>query len=265
MTPHVKSCSNGDPNYKYAYIIHNHPSLDKETINLHYNIEKWSLPMISKKYDIDFKSIHFLIQCYGYDTRGISESLKTPQIRERISAANLKRFGAINPLSKNTHSYHKRNKTVLDRYGCDNVFQVIDRFVDNNAFGKKSKISNLNRSFYKLLDDLGIDYTTEYALHYTDVHGKHKWKFYDVKIDNILIEINGDYWHANPTKYNSNHVFTFPKYVTTASEIWDADKFKQDLAINNGYTFLCIWETEIKQNIDDVIKKIKDQINNAGN
>lgn len=262
---HVKHCSKGDANYRYVYIIHNYPELNKETINRFYNLEKWSLPMIAKKFNIDFNSICYLICYHGYKIRSISESLKTPEARKKISDTNLKRYGAINPLSKNTPAYHKRNKTVLERYGCDNVFQVLNRFVDCNTFHQKSKISRLNKSLYAILEELGVVYSKEFPLHYIDNTGKNRWKFYDTKVGSLLIEINGDYWHANPMKYKADHVFVFPKSTVSACELWEADRFKQDLAIHNGYNFLCIWETEIKQNINDVTKKIKDKINNSYN
>ena len=42
------------------------------------------------------------------------------------------------------------------------------------------------------------------------------------------------------------------------------DAFKKELAENNGYSILHIWESEFNKNIKDVTKKIKDSINTKG-
>ena len=46
-------------------------------------------------------------------------------------------------------------------------------------------------------------------------------KIFDIFIPkyNLLIEYNGDYWHANPTKYKADY-FNHKKNKT-AQEIWD--------------------------------------------
>ncbi len=262
---HVKFCSNNDPNYKYKYIIHNFPDLNQDTINKLYNEEKWSTNMISDKYNLDLKSICYLITFYGYSIRSISESHKLNEYKDRISSTNLKKYGAVNPLSKGTSAFHKKNKTVKEKYGCDNVFQVLGQFIDiSKSYTNKSPISSLNKKLYNILNDLGVEFIPEFSLHYIDGNGKKRWKLYDAKVNNVLVEANGDYWHANPNKYNEDDIFIFPKSTTTAKQIWKDDAFKKELAENNGYSILYIWESEFNKNIKDVTEKIKDSINTKG-
>jgi hypothetical protein len=259
---HVKICSKNDLDYKYKYIIHNFPKLDKETIHKLYNEDKWSLSMIKDKYGLDFKNIEYLILYYGYECRTIKQSHALREYKDRIESTNLKKFGAVNPLSRGTIPYHNRNKTVIDRYGCDNVFQVLGKFIDiSKPHRCKSSISSLNRKLYNILNDLNVEFIPEYSLKYIDKDGKKRWKLFDAKVGNILIEANGNYWHANPNKYSENNVFNFPKSTTTAKQIWKDDLIKKELAEANGFTMLYIWESEFNKNINNVKEKIKNSIN----
>lgn len=83
-------------------------------------------------------------------------------------------------------------------------------------------------------------------------------KIFDIYIPqfNLLIEYNGDYWHCNPIKYGVEYFNK--KKNKTAKEIWDYDKHKLDLAINNNYNCEIIWETDYKKN-KNIIKDIIDK------
>ena len=105
------------------------------------------------------------------------------------------------------------------------------------------------------------DFLARQGIKYKSPDGLTRWKKYDAKVGNLLIEVNGDYWHANPKKYNPSDEFVFPgNNKITALHIWELDKYKKEIAIQNGYSFLDIWESEINQSKDEVIKKVKDHI-----
>ena len=59
---------------------------------------------------------------------------------------------------------------------------------------------------------------------------------------NILIEADGDYWHANPTKYSDIELLTEIQKINI-----DNDKFKNNLAIENGYNLIRFWENDIRK------------------
>ena len=54
-----------------------------------------------------------------------------------------------------------------------------------------------------------------------------KSKFYDFKFGNIILEINGDYYHANPRFYNENDKLTIHHITYKAKEIWYNDLLKK--------------------------------------
>lgn len=75
---------------------------------------------------------------------------------------------------------------------------------------------------------------------------------FDFKIDKckILLEVNGDFWHANPKKYSAEDIVPFPDGKVKASVIWVNDNRKRLTAESNGYKLLVIWESELTQMSD---------------
>ena len=83
-----------------------------------------------------------------------------------------------------------------------------------------------------------------------------------IKEYNLLLEVNGDFWHANPNQYKLSDIINFPGGVKLVEELWEKDKHKIQVAKNQGFKILTIWETEInanKNNVDEFIQlKIKE-------
>jgi hypothetical protein len=262
---HIKNCFGDDPNYKYQYIIRNTPSATKEELNRLYVDEKWSTNMLRDHFLLDLKSICYLLNFYGIEIRTIKETRGLKEYKDRIETTNLQKYGAINPLSKGTKPFRKRNQTIVDKYGCENVFQRLDLFVkDWSSSNSRSKVSSLNKEIYKVLNELGIKYKPEHSISYRTEEGKPRWKSYDILVGDLIIEINGDYWHANPKKYKGDEIFYFPKSTLSAEDIWNLDKYKRDIAENHGYRYMVIWEEEVKNNLEYVKQIIKDSIDKKG-
>lgn len=93
----------------------------------------------------------------------------------------------------------------------------------------------------QLLDELNISYEQEKQI------GYYKCDF--VINDNIIIEIQGDYWHGNPL------IFKILNHVQQKNK--NRDKAKKTYLLNKGYTVNYFWEYDIKNNINDVINSIK--------
>jgi very-short-patch-repair endonuclease len=105
----------------------------------------------------------------------------------------------------------------------------------------KVKRSGLEYKFEGILDLLEIKYIHSYFIETIN-------KIYDFYLPehNILIEIDGDFWHCNPnTKYAS------PECKTQNINIKN-DIFKSQWALDNGYKLLRFWENDINNNIKQV-------------
>jgi very-short-patch-repair endonuclease len=78
-------------------------------------------------------------------------------------------------------------------------------------------------------------------------------KSYDFKIKdkNILIEIDGDYWHGGPS---------LDKHFFKLEEVKQNDLIKDQLAKDNGFKLIRIWESNIYSQPDIIINKINECI-----
>jgi G:T-mismatch repair DNA endonuclease (very short patch repair protein) len=70
--------------------------------------------------------------------------------------------------------------------------------------------------------------------------------YFDIKIGNILIEVNGDYWHANPKFYRGNQIIKYPgRRKKLVANIWKKDLKKMLQARKKGYRVIYLWENDI--------------------
>jgi hypothetical protein len=91
--------------------------------------------------------------------RNIKQSHYMDGYRNRIEKTNLKKYGAINPLSRGTISFEKRNKTVKEKYGVDNIFQhpeIKEKIRCSGAF--KSLFPNYNVNAIPIIEEYGKKY-----------------------------------------------------------------------------------------------------------
>jgi hypothetical protein len=131
MNGHITACKDykkwRDDTFNYDFLYNEYVTNGKSALQIA-NENGWDSSTIINK---QLKRLNIPI-------RNISESHKMNLYKERIECTNLEKYGAINPLAKNTAPYKKRNKTVLKKYGVSNVFQ--DKVVKN-----KIKEVNINR------------------------------------------------------------------------------------------------------------------------
>lgn len=78
----------------------------------------------------------------------------------------------------------------------------------------------------------------------------------------LCIFADGDYWHANPSKYIQDSVI-FKKNGIIAKRVWDKDAKVTAVLEKNGYKVLRFWESDIKNNLTNCINIIKNRIVNV--
>lgn len=117
----------------------------------------------------------------------------------------------------------------------------------NNYNNKKTDLECLFQTF---LESLGFIEDVDFIYQYQVGHAL--FDFYLINY-NILIEVDGDFQHCNP---NSTHsIPTYPiQFKTVANDIR-----KNRIAERKSIKLLRFWETDIKDNKDDVIKCLKEE------
>jgi len=73
---------------------------------------------------------------------------------------------------------------------------------------------------------------------------------------NICIFCDGDYWHANPKKYNANDIIN-RQHQKSAKQIWARDLEVTKKLISQDYIVMRFWETDILKDIKFIGTKIE--------
>jgi very-short-patch-repair endonuclease len=202
----------------------------------------------------------------GHNSRieGYWGNLKDPKKAEKISKTRKEKFATdeynhIREATKNRDnvalgkSISKRMKGVAKPkpkgfgegriHSQETKDKMRDTAIENILKTGRVKVSNLEYRFESILILEGIKYIHSYYI--KDINFNKIYDFYLPEY-NILIEVDGDFWHCNP-----NTKFALPECKSQEINIIN-DKLKNEWAYNNGYKLLRFWETDINNNILEV-------------
>lgn len=189
-----------------------------------------------------------------------SESMKkmweSPEYREKVKS------GIQKYIDENGHypgmdekSFEKRKKTLLENYGVDHNWKgkygnrkcditYIERYGKTsyedmvNALKDYQIKTRPEKLCEEYLKSLEVTYEYQYKL---------QNRYYDFAIPSkkILIEIDGDYFHGKDKKYK--------ELDEIQKKVRRNDKHKNRIAVENGWTLIRLWETDIyKASIEDI-------------
>ena len=278
---------------KYEVLKYNFPELvSKTTLEEYYIREKYSLPMFNEKFGWDYKTTIFLLEYFEIPIRSHTEAYKLCD--DKRKATMVKKYGVDN-ISKSNQCKENKKKTFLKNYGVDNIWKcpkyidwlgsyMIENYGCKRAgfvLWSKERHSNTSKKRWENftpeyreqlikniiknlqsgcnsgleskigegLTQLGVEFIRNFYIN------RNQYDFY-IKNYNLILEIQGDFWHANPEKYKSDDILNFPNTNgVIASDIWKKDEIKKKKAIDNGYQIDYLWETEIRksENVIDLI------------
>lgn len=152
MNGHITNCIEfknwRDKTFNYDYLYEEYVVNGKSALQIA-NENGWSSSTIVNKQ----------LRRVGIDVRNVKQSHKMDLYKERIETTNMDRYGAINPLSKGTIPFEKRNDTVKEKYGVDNVFQdtnVKEKIRQSGAY--KSLFPNYNIKSIPIIEQYGKEH-----------------------------------------------------------------------------------------------------------
>lgn len=147
-------------------------------------------------------------------------------------------------------------QTFINKYGETKGREKHKQFVKNvKSRGYSSKIAT---DLFKKLEHL-ID--NEFIYFHGNINGEKRLDlidryyhldFYDEK-NKKCIEFYGDYFHANPSKYEENHYIELTKQY--AKDIWQKDNERLSQIKSKDINVKVIWESEYKSKPDSIIKE----------
>jgi len=153
-----------------------------------------------------------------------------------------KRLLAYLKLNLHWMEIHERtglsNKEIT---GARIKFETIHNFVyrpeRRSCRSSPTKIELIIKYF---LDARGIEFSQEHPI------GNFYFDFW-IKNTSLLIEVNGDYWHANPAVYTDRSMLN-----ETQRKMVRRDNYKRRFAKEHGFFVLYVWETDIKKTPEEV-------------
>jgi G:T-mismatch repair DNA endonuclease (very short patch repair protein) len=162
----------------------------------------------------------------------------------------------------------EQKKNVSDRMSMAQKL-IWNNFSDEQIAIRLKKLHNNKNSISKLeirvrniLNELNISFKPQFSI------GRNT---YDIKLNdvNLIIEVNGDFWHANPIKYKENDILNFPNnLLVSAKSLWEKDRKKTEKALKHGFKVITLWEKDINalNNLElefYVKQKIEDNLNDV--
>lgn len=164
--------------------------------------------------------------------------------KEKRKETMIKRYG-IEHNWNGEYGERECDKTTIEKYGKTSAQMLIDYL---HYFNKKTDIEII---FEKILVELEIPFQCKFR-----IYDKNKINFWFREYDfliintNILIEVDGDYWHGNKKIFKE--LSDFQKSVQVN------DIMKENFAKNNSYEIIRFWGSDIKRNKNAVKNKLKE-------
>lgn len=211
---------------------------------------------------------------YKIHTRNVKESSNTIFVKN-VKKTSIKKIYGVDNISQHPDIKQKKEQKALEKYGVKNVFQseVIKKKLRKTCLEKYGtehpgtlnqtfERTSIHRKVEEVLIELKIDFKSEVIGPFSKLNILTD-KIYSPKVDilieqyKLVIECNGNIWHANPKFYKPNDIIIKYKGPTTAKKIWKLEKDRTEQIESFGYKVLTFWEDEI--NLD--IEKVKETIN----
>lgn len=250
--------------------------INKVNFENEYIINKKSLPKIKEEFGIPFEHTLFLIEYHGLKKRNMSEA--NSLVAKQRKKTCLKKYGVENP-SQSEEIKEKKRQTFLKNYGVDNIrkYKPFYDYVEKVIFEKygKTRKELLSEKLKKIWDEKS--WIDKMAIRDSAVYGKLEDKVRDcfeklqipfirqyplgrylfdfLIFNNLLIEVNGTFWHADPRKYASSDELNFNGDSKKACEIWEKDLLKREKALQDGFRVITLWENDINsvENLSELI------------
>ncbi len=181
------------------------------------------------------------------------EMWKNPEYREHMSKKRKEYKEKTGyAMGSDPTSISRRKQTMLEKYGVEHnwmVKEIRKKCEDTcmRVYGKhlwefayeamQNKETLIEVIIRKILEEEKILFEPYYKVYAGD--GKYKEYDFYLPEKNILIEADGDYWHANPK------IFSADMLNETQTKNRINDEYKNNLASDKKITLLRFWENDI--------------------
>lgn len=157
-----------------------------------------------------------------YGSKRVSNGPKVSAVRKSFSA------------TKKKHLLDQYKASMRAKYGVEYGFQL--------AWGPGN--SKIEQRIHRILADSAMGFQTQVPL------GRY---IFDVLVPTYrcIIEVNGDFWHANPRFYKDEDILKHPGGNKIAKDIWIKDILKKQTVESYGFRCIVLWECDINKMSDE--------------
>lgn len=167
-------------------------------------------------------------------------------------------YGCDFPI-QNTEIRHQFENTMMKKYGVrysGQSSELLAKSYKNTSH--KFRVSKQEMEFAEVIRTIYPNALTYSSKKRPNIKCSDGYKYPDIIIGNLIIEYFGDYWHMNPSIYDSKYKLPSGQ---SASEKWNEDEKRLESLKNAGYCVMIVWEKQWKENSQYVLSEIKKALN----
>jgi very-short-patch-repair endonuclease len=182
---------------------------------------------------------------FGNKTQG------TPEVRERFLKAVRVRGQSWSEEHRKKHSERMlgpSNAMRGTKHTPESIRAISEakqkQYREGTVRVSRNKLSKAERSIARVLRMQGVQLTTQY--HIPGVPYWYDFFFPDL---GLIVEYQGNYWHANPKHYPPGTLLLIQGVGKVRVEsIWERDLKKKEAATTAGYQVFYLWEDDYNLN-----------------
>jgi hypothetical protein len=173
-----------------------------------------------------------------------------PGVRDKMLEGVKKRGQAWGEEQRRRHSELMRgptNKMRGRKHTEDTRRRISETKKEQYKYGgvrlRRYRVSSAEVHVQEILKRSGLDVHPQYHIEGVSY-------LYDIFVSslNLLLEFQGDYWHANPRKYPAGTLLPMQnRGVVPVEEIWARDEAKKKVAEERGFRVAYLWESDYKR------------------
>jgi very-short-patch-repair endonuclease len=171
----------------------------------------------------------------------------TRETKQKIRESLPDLSGSKNPFYGKTHS--SITKEIIRKKSTEFANSERGREICRKggiaAVNKRPKKTKIERIVEEKLNEMNLNFKYNFIL-----GGKYQYDF--LVGNNIILEVQGDYWHANPHIYGEGLKHLSERQLFKV----ERDREKKEYALSHNYKILYIWESEIYNENFSVLKEL---------
>jgi very-short-patch-repair endonuclease len=219
-----------------------------------------STKCMGKNVGFSLESTQKIIKTNVQEKYGVSNVAKLNFIKQKISASNSGKSWEMSECGKQKISFSIKKKWQTDleyRKKMENLFHSFDKekqeeILEKLFLSSKNRLSKLHQKIRIELNlsELGFVSEQKVSKYFVDELNEEK---------KIIVEVHGDYPHANPKKYADDFVIRLHGQSYLAIEKREHDSLRKEKLEELGYHVFVIWESD---NLEEKRKEIIARLQN---